>query len=408
MGDDSPKFRFLPLTISLDTQGGIASPMILRGSPLPATRTKTFSTADDDQEVVTIHLIMGERPLAKHCIEIAKIDLGDIPPAPRGEPEIELTVAVDRECRLSLVAKETRSGKHLEVDSQLPQIELDQNTIQNFMDEAEEHKEDDQAALREIEIRNKSERLIARGEARLANPGGLSSFYQEKLNAALAELGLAVQNDDTDKIKSASSRVEAALTGSNDLFGAMFADIFGGSATFSEKPGASSRDDKITKSHNKSDGKESPSSTTMEPSHQVFGSQEFTPDPSLCFVLMPFDKAFGPIYDDHIRDVVVGESLTCRRADEIVGVNQITADIWEYVNRSRLLIADLTNMNANVFYELGLAHALGKPVILLTQSLDHVPFDLKAHRCLIYEYTPRGMKALEQKLRRTIREIINA
>jgi hypothetical protein len=408
---DSPSFRFLPLTIGIETLGGIATPLVLRGSPLPATRTKTFTTAEDDQEVVTIRLVIGERPLAKHCVELAKVDLKEIPPAPRGESQIEVTVTVDTNCQLNIVAKETRTQKRLEVETKEPNISLDQNTIQNLMDEAEENREQDKSDLRDIEIKNKANQLLAEGESRLKSPPNLSGLNVERLDKAVAELGLAIQSGDVDKIRVVSSEIESTLKGSkgySDVFGEVFGDIFGGGQSFASAP-RSRTSHASHKSRSDSKGSEKrPPTKSMSESHHVFGSREFTLDPSLCFVLMPFDEALKPVYDDHIRGVVEGESLTCVRADEIVGVQQITADIWEYVNRARFLIADLTNMNANVFYELGLAHALAKPVILLTQSIDHVPFDLKAHRCLIYEFTPRGMHALEQKLRRTIREIVSA
>lgn len=72
------------------------------------------------------------------------------------------------------------------------------------------------------------------------------------------------------------------------------------------------------------------------------------------------------------------------------------------------MIADLTGKNANVFYEVGVAHALGKEVILITQTMEDVPFDLKALRCIVYSFTPRGMKEMENKLRTTIREIMKS
>jgi len=396
------------LTISLNTAGGIATPLVLRGTPLPATRTQTFSTAEDNQKVVTIRLAMGERPLAKYCEELAKIDLGEIPQAPRGEPRIELTVIVDRNCRLSVVAKETRSQKGLEASINEPKINLDQNAIQLMIDQAEENRESDQAELRDIEARNKAHLLLAQAEARLKMSAGLSLSNLEKLNKAVAKLGLAVQSDQIENIRAASTGVESALSQQqSDVFSDIFSDIFAAkkpSASFATHPPRSP-------SKAREDRENSERPLTSEPtvvSHAVFGTRVFTLDPSLCFVLMPFKESLKPIYEDHIRGVVEGESLTCVRADDIVGVQQITTDIWEHVNRARFIIADLTDMNANVFYELGLAHALAKPVILLTQSIDHVPFDLKAHRCLVYDYTPRGMHALEQKLRRTIRDILNA
>jgi hypothetical protein len=131
-------------------------------------------------------------------------------------------------------------------------------------------------------------------------------------------------------------------------------------------------------------------------------------DPQLCFVLMPFADSLQPIYDDHIRPTVEKAGLRCERADDIKGVSLITWDIWERINRSRFLIADLTDINANVFYELGLAHALSKDVILLTQSMDFVPFDLKAVRCICYDSTHRGTQRLEAGLAKTIAALIKA
>jgi hypothetical protein len=141
---------------------------------------------------------------------------------------------------------------------------------------------------------------------------------------------------------------------------------------------------------------------------KIFGGSEFTPDPNLCFVLMPFAEDVRPVYDDHIRPIVKAEGLSCLRADEIVGTNLITWDVWEKINRARFIIADLTRRNPNVFYEVGIAHALGKEVILLAQSMEDVPFDLKALRCIVYHFTPRGMREMEEKLRDTIREIMRS
>ena len=113
-----------------------------------------------------------------------------------------------------------------------------------------------------------------------------------------------------------------------------------------------------------------------------------------------------PLYTDHIKPAVESEGITCQRADEIVGTNIITFDIWEKINRSRFIIADLTNKNPNVFYEIGLAHALGKEVILITQTMNDVPFDLKSLRCIVYDFTPRGIKQLEAALVKTINIIM--
>jgi len=134
------------------------------------------------------------------------------------------------------------------------------------------------------------------------------------------------------------------------------------------------------------------------------------PNRPLRFAGMVF--AFRPevaaLYDDHISPTVRSARLQCERADDIHGTAQITWDIWERINRARFLIAELTDQNPNVFYELGLAHALSKDVIQVTQSMNFVPFDLKTIRCIVYEFTPRGTKKLEKDLAETMAALMKS
>jgi hypothetical protein len=103
-----------------------------------------------------------------------------------------------------------------------------------------------------------------------------------------------------------------------------------------------------------------------------------------CFVVMPFDSLFQTQYERVIRPAVEEFGLKCIRGDEIYSKPQIMSDIWNSIRRSRLMIAELTNRNANVFYEVGLAHAIGKPIILLTRNEGDVPFDLQSLRYSSY------------------------
>jgi hypothetical protein len=110
------------------------------------------------------------------------------------------------------------------------------------------------------------------------------------------------------------------------------------------------------------------------------------------FVLMPFSNELQPIYEDHIR-VVSGElNLTVARADDFFSSRSIMSDIWSAIYNSRIIIADCTGRNTNVFYEIGIAHTLGRPTILISQNIEDVPFDLRHIRCIVYQYTPRGMR----------------
>jgi hypothetical protein len=121
------------------------------------------------------------------------------------------------------------------------------------------------------------------------------------------------------------------------------------------------------------------------------------------FVLMPFNEELKPIYQDHIKRVATKLKLKVQRADESFTPNLIMKDIWNSICTARLIIADCTDKNPNVFYEIGLAHAVGKPIILVTQNSDHVPFDLAHIRYIPYSYSPRGMKEFEFSLTETLR-----
>lgn len=139
----------------------------------------------------------------------------------------------------------------------------------------------------------------------------------------------------------------------------------------------------------------------------IFQGREFLINEQLVFVLSPYKEPFNTIYTDHIKPSIESiEGLSCLRADDIYDNRPIIEDIWRCTNEARILISELTGRNANVFYETGIAHTIGKEVILITQSMDDVPFDLKHLRCIVYEYTPRGIQNLEDNLKSTVLNIL--
>ena len=121
------------------------------------------------------------------------------------------------------------------------------------------------------------------------------------------------------------------------------------------------------------------------------------------FFLCPFSEPFNAIYQDHIRPSVERAGFVVNRADEIFGTEPIIEDIWESIIASEVIIADVSGRNPNVMYEIGMAHAVGKPVLILTQDIDDVPFDLRHHRCIIYTHTPRGCSELEIAITNTLK-----
>jgi hypothetical protein len=116
------------------------------------------------------------------------------------------------------------------------------------------------------------------------------------------------------------------------------------------------------------------------------------------FVLMPFVAELKPIYDDHIKNACTESGLFSLRADDFFHIGHIMQDVWSAIYLAKWIIADCTGRNTNVFYELGIAHTLGKRVIIITQDENDVPFDIRHIRYFKYEFTPRGMKALETAL----------
>lgn len=124
----------------------------------------------------------------------------------------------------------------------------------------------------------------------------------------------------------------------------------------------------------------------------------FDVDPKLCFIVMPFgsDELNG-VYEYFLKPTIENHcGLTCERGDDVFGSNVIMDDIRRSIEKARLVVADLTDRNPNVFYEVGIAHTLNKDVLLLSQSMQDVPFDLRHLRVLVYEYSPVGCKKLEQ------------
>lgn len=134
-----------------------------------------------------------------------------------------------------------------------------------------------------------------------------------------------------------------------------------------------------------------------------FGKLQFIIKENHCFYLCPFIEPFNTIYKDHIVKSLKKVGFTVNRADEIFGTQPIIEDIWEEINSASIIIADVTGKNPNVMYEIGLAHTVGKPVIIVSQTIDDVPFDLRHYRCIIYDFTPRGCQQLEEKIISTLK-----
>ncbi len=132
-------------------------------------------------------------------------------------------------------------------------------------------------------------------------------------------------------------------------------------------------------------------------------------DPRLCFIVMPFaPEELSDVYEYFVKPSIESNcNLQCERGDDVFGSNVVMDDIRHSINRARIVVADLTGRNANVFYEIGIAHTLNKDVLLLSQSMSDVPFDLRHLRVLVYEYTPKGCKKLEVSIAENVNAMLN-
>ena len=124
-----------------------------------------------------------------------------------------------------------------------------------------------------------------------------------------------------------------------------------------------------------------------------------------CFVVMPFDRLFASLYERVIRPAAEELGLHCERGDEIYARPNVVADIWKAIREARVVVAELSGKNPNVLYEIGLAHALGKPIIMLTRNEDDVPFDLKALR---YRFYDTNDPFWGENLRRSLVDMLHA
>lgn len=149
----------------------------------------------------------------------------------------------------------------------------------------------------------------------------------------------------------------------------------------------------------KSDIKENLAVLKLE--NPIFKNTQFNLRSKYCFVMMPFTEKWSNRVWEKLKSIIECKSIRCDRADSLYGYN-VLEDIWKAINEAELLVADVTNKNPNVFYEIGLSHSLGKRVILITQNIEDIPFDFRGYRHLVYEDNVDGFLILEKELSKFI------
>ncbi|MCS6936536.1 MAG: molecular chaperone DnaK [Candidatus Bipolaricaulota bacterium] len=172
-----------PLTLSIETLGGIATPIIERNTTIPVERTKTFTTAEDGQTQVEIHIVQGERKLAQDNKSLGRFQLTGIPPAPRGVPQIDVTFSIDVNGILHVTAKDKATNKSASIVIKEPS-RLSEEELKRMREEAERYAEEDRRRVEEIETRNRADHLVYSMEKALREHGErVSATTRERLQS---------------------------------------------------------------------------------------------------------------------------------------------------------------------------------------------------------------------------------
>lgn len=199
-----------PLSLGIETLGGVFTVIIPRGTTIPTRRSQIFTTAADNQTAVTIHVLQGERPLASQNKSIARFDLVGIPPAPRGVPQIEVTFDIDADGILHVTAKDLGTGKEQSIVVR-PSSGLSEEEIQKIVKEAEQFAEEDRKKRELAEARNQADSLIYSVEKTVRELGDkISEDLKKEVEDKIRALREAMEGDDIEAIKRASDNLTQA------------------------------------------------------------------------------------------------------------------------------------------------------------------------------------------------------
>ncbi len=190
-----------PLSLGIETLGGVFTTMIKRNTTIPTSKTQVFSTAVDNQPSVDIHVLQGERPMAADNKTLGRFELSDIPPAPRGVPQIQVTFDIDANGIVHVSAKDLGTGKEQKIDI-TSSSGLSDEEIKRMQDDAKAHEAEDKKRKEAITAKNNAEALIYQAEKTIKELGDKADAGKVKeVNDAIAKLKETLKGNDTEKIK---------------------------------------------------------------------------------------------------------------------------------------------------------------------------------------------------------------
>jgi molecular chaperone DnaK len=199
-----------PLSLGIETKGGVMTRLIERNTTIPTRRTEVFTTAEDNQPSVEIHVLQGEREMASYNKTLGKFQLVDLPPAPRGMPQIEVTFDIDANGIVHVSAKDRATNKEQSMTIS-GQSSLNKDDIDKMVKDAEAHAEEDRKRREEAEVRNNADSLVYQTEKVLREQGDkVSADEKAAVEQPLADLKSAISGNDIDAIKAATETLMTA------------------------------------------------------------------------------------------------------------------------------------------------------------------------------------------------------
>jgi molecular chaperone DnaK len=200
-----------PLTLGIETKGGVMTKLIERNTTIPSKKSEIFSTAEDNQPSVEVHVLQGEREMASGNKSLGKFQLTGIPPAPRGMPQIEVTFDIDANGILNVSAKDLGTGKEQKIEIK-GGSGLDETEVEQMIKDAEEHAAEDQAQRELAEARNVGENAAYEAEKQLTELGDkVDESAKEEINTAVKDLRETLEGDDAGQIRSKTDALQAAF-----------------------------------------------------------------------------------------------------------------------------------------------------------------------------------------------------
>ena len=200
-----------PLTLGIETMGGVMTPLVERNTTIPTQKKQVFSTAADNQPAVTIRVLQGERKMANDNKEVGRFDLSDIPPSPRGMPQIEVAFDIDADGILHVSAKDKASGKEQKIRIEA-QSGLKEEDVKRMLKDAELHAEEDKKRKEEVEVRNEADALAFRaGKALDEYKDKLPKDVVDDVQSKIDAMKKAIESNDISRIKQAKHELEAHM-----------------------------------------------------------------------------------------------------------------------------------------------------------------------------------------------------